>query len=182
MDKTGNASSLQTTLDLNINIVSTDQPTQELKPNTANTRKSSKTRKEMKRYGDLTNLDFLDSSDDVEPPHKRRAASVASNSPPKASIFGTPASPARSSIPVISISHSNINTGLPPQSQNETHIAPSGNYDAAKTTKTTSDTSSSPRSNPQHVYVKTQKHFLCLMQKLIKIKNCRSYIMLNCLT
>ena len=86
MDKTGNASPLQTTLDPSINIVSTYQPTQKLNPNRV---KSSMSKMEMKRYGDLTNPDFLDSSDDEEPPHKSHAASIASYSPPKASTFQT---------------------------------------------------------------------------------------------
>ena len=50
---------------------------QEPNPNKTNTRKSSRPKKETKRYGEITNLDFLYSSDDEEPPHKMHASSVA---------------------------------------------------------------------------------------------------------
>ena len=185
MDKTVNASPLQTILDPNISIVSTDQPTSELNPNKANNRKSSGPKKEMKRYGDLTNLDFLDSSDDEKQPHKRHAESVASYSPPKASTSDTPASPARSTIPVSSTSHRNINTGYQQILRTKPTSLIPVTTTQAKTTKTTSYTSGPTSSNsppPKNVYVKNSKIFVGLKHKQIEIKNCRSYIMLNCLT
>ena len=115
---TKNTGPLQTP---NVNIL-TGQPTQEANLNKANTRKSARPKKETKRYGDTTNLDFLVSSDDDEPPHKRHAASVASCSPPKTPRRNTPASPARSTIPVTSSNNSSTVAGPLPQSQDETHI------------------------------------------------------------
>ena len=129
MTITKNTGPLQISPNPNVNIV-TEQPTQEPYPNKANTLKSTRPKKETKHYGDTTNLDFLDSSHDYEPRHKRRAASVASYSTPKTTTRDTPASPARSTIPVASSSHSNTVSGPPPQPQDETHIAYSDINDA----------------------------------------------------
>ena len=96
--------------DPNVNIVA-DQQTHDSKSGKDKTRKSTRPKRETKRYGDTTNLDFLDSSDEEQPPHRRHAASVASDSPPKTTMGDPPTSPANSTIPVTSTSRNNITTG-----------------------------------------------------------------------
>ena len=117
---TKNIGTLQSPADHNVNTL-TEELTQVTKTNKANTCKSTRPKKETKHYGDTSNLDFLDSSDDDDPPHKRHTASVASYSPPKSTTKDTPASPARSTIPVASTSYRNIDMVQPPQSQDEQH-------------------------------------------------------------
>ena len=94
------------------------------------TRKSTRPKKETKRYGDTTNLDFLDTSDEDEPPHKKHAASVASYSPPKTTMGDTPASPAHSTIPATPTSHNILATGPALQSQDEINMVYTGDNDA----------------------------------------------------
>ena len=152
----------QKTPDQHINIVNTDKHKQEPSTNTTNIRKSSRPKKETKRYGDTTNLDFLYSSDDKEPPHKRHASSVASYSQPKASMIDIAASPERSTIPVTSASHNNnwrkhrrtkLTSPTPVKTRQD------------KTTKTTSVPPASRPLIPQHVLrQKQQIQKLCMSE------------------
>ena len=118
--------------DPNVNIVA-DQQTRDSKSGKDKTRKSTRPKRETKRYGDTTTLDFLDSSDEEQPPHKRHATSVASYSPPKTTMGDAPTSPANSTIPVTSTSRNNITTGPALQSQNEINMVYIGDNEAEQT-------------------------------------------------
>ena len=124
-----NIGQLPTSSDPNVNTVA-DQYMHDSNSGKDKTRKSTRPKKETERYGDTTNLDFLDSSDEDEPPHKKQAASVASYSPPKTTMGDTPVSPAHSTIPVTSNSHNNIATGPALQSQDEINMGYTGDNDA----------------------------------------------------
>ena len=115
--------------DPNVNIVA-DQQIRDPKSGKDKTRTSTRPKKETKRYGDTTTLDFLDSSDDEEPPHKRHATSVASYSPPKTTMGDPPTSPANSTIPVTSTSRNNITSGPALQSQDEINMVYIGDNEA----------------------------------------------------
>ena len=115
--------------DPNVNIVA-DQQTHDSKSGKDKTRRSTRPKRETKRYGDTTNLDFLDSSDEEQPPHKRHAASVASYSPPKTTMGDPPTPPANSTIPVTSTSRNNITTGPALQSQDEINMVYTGDNEA----------------------------------------------------
>ena len=104
-----NIGQLPTPSDPNVNTVAKQQ-IHDSNSGRDKTRRSTRPKKETKRYGDTTNLDFPDSSDEDEPPHKRHAASVASYSPPKTTMGDPPTSPANSTIPVTPTSRNNIAT------------------------------------------------------------------------
>ena len=80
-----NIGQLPTPSDPNVNTVA-EQQKHHSNSGRDKTRRSTRPKKETKRYGDTANLDFLDSSGEDEPPHKRHAASVASYSPPKTTM------------------------------------------------------------------------------------------------
>ena len=124
-----NISQLPSPSDPNVNTVA-EQQTHDSKSGKDKTRRSTRPKRETKRYGDTTNLDFLDSSDEEEPPHKRHAASVASYSPPKTTMGDPPTSPANSTIPVTSTSRNNIATGSALQSQDEINMVYTGDNEA----------------------------------------------------
>ena len=124
-----NIGQLPTSSDPNVNTVA-DQYMHDSNSGKDKTHKSTRPKKETKRYGDTTNLDFLDSSDEDEPPHKKHAASVASYSPPKTTVGDTPVSPAHSTIPVTPTSHNKIATGPALQSQDEINMVYTGDNDA----------------------------------------------------
>ena len=115
--------------DPNVNIV-TDQQTRDTKSGKDKTRRSTRPKRETKRYGDTTTLDFLDSSDDEQPPHKRHATSVASYSPPKTTVGDPPTSPANSTVPVTPTSRNNITSGPALQSQDEINMVYIGDNEA----------------------------------------------------
>ena len=124
-----NIGQLPTPSEPNVNTVA-EQQIQDSNSGRDKTRRSTRPKKETKRYGDNTNLDFLDSSDEDEPPHKRHAASVASYSPPKTTMGDPPTSPANSTIPVTPTSRNNIATGPALQSQDEINMVYTGDNDA----------------------------------------------------
>ena len=124
-----NIGQLPSTSDPNVNTVA-EQQTHDSKSGKGKTRKSTRPKRETKRYRDTTNLDFLDSSDEEEPPQKRHAASVASYSPPKTTVGDPPTSPANSTIPVTSTSRNNIATGSALQLQDEINLVYTGDNDA----------------------------------------------------
>ena len=117
---TKNIDQLPTSSDRNINTIA-EQHMHDPNPGRDKTRRSTRSEKETKRYGDTTNLDFLDSSDEDEPP-QRHAASVASYSPPKTTIGDTPTSPDNNTTPVTPTSRNNIATGPVLQSQDEINM------------------------------------------------------------
>ena len=96
---TKNIDQLPTSSDRNINTIA-EQHMHDPNPGRDKSRRSTRSKKETKRYGDTTNLDFLDSSDEYEPPQKRHAASVPTYSPPKTTIVVTPTSPDNNTTPV----------------------------------------------------------------------------------
>ena len=113
----------------NVNTVA-EQQTHDSNSGEDKTRRCTRPKKETKRYGDTTNLDFLDSSDEDEPPHKRHAASVASYSPPKTTMGDPPTSPDNITIPVTPTSRNNIATGSALQSRDEINMVYTGDNDA----------------------------------------------------
>ena len=115
--------------DPNVNIVA-DQRTHDSKSGKDKIRKSTRPKRETKHYGNTTNLDFLDSSEEEQPPHKRHAASFASYLPPKTTMGDPPTSPANSTIPVTSTSRNKITTGPALQSQDEINMVYTGDNEA----------------------------------------------------
>ena len=124
-----NIGQLPSPSDPNFNTVA-EQQTHDSKSGKDKTRRSTRTKRETKRYGDTTNVDFLDSSDEEEPPHKRHAASFASYSPPKTTMGDPPTSPANNTIPVISTSRNNLAIGSALQSQDEINMVYTGDNEA----------------------------------------------------
>ena len=124
-----NIGQLPTPSDANVNTVAKQQ-THDSNSGKDKTRRSTRPKKETKRYGDTTKFDFLDSSDEDEPPHKRHAASVASYSPPKTTMGDPPTSPANSTIPVTPTSRNHIATGSALQSQDEINMVYTGDNEA----------------------------------------------------
>ena len=64
-----NIGQLPTPSDTNVNTVA-EQQIYDSNSGKGKTRRSTRPKKETKRYGDTTNLDFLDPSDEDEPPQK----------------------------------------------------------------------------------------------------------------